>query len=301
MDVMNLHSVKRQSITEIAVKRYGFYENKKKSTKKYPVLENGREEIFVKLGNAGFEVFATRNNHQVTGTIIDFVMNQENCDFKKAVKIIKMFFSVADNHNPKVRDLIPISSPTVELIDYVKINRSIERYGLCMASPYLFTRGITQETLRSKRFLGTIRTKDNIIIFPHKNRNGFCGWEARSPIFKGFCKGGVKGLWASNCFKDDEVLVVAEGAIDAISYYELYKPSKTRFMSVGGRPNDDQKVLIKRASKRIKTVITAFDIGKGGDKLRDDIEKIVNCEHKYPTDNMGDYNECLMYKKGLKK
>ena len=73
-------------------------------------------------------------------------------------------------------------------------------------------------------------TKGNA-IFPHYDEEGTCGYEIKNKGFTGFSAGGDKGLWVSRCFAGDESLVIAESAIDALSFHALHKWKTARYVS----------------------------------------------------------------------
>jgi hypothetical protein len=47
----------------------------------------------------------------------------------------------------------------------------------------------------------------------------------------GFAPGGEKGLWGNRISPDDNTLVIAETAIDALSYFALKHPLGARYIS----------------------------------------------------------------------
>ena len=98
--------------------------------------------------------------------------------------------------------------------------------------------------LESPRFAGRIYTdRFYNAIFPHRDRNGICGFEIRNYHFKGFTKAG-KGLWYSNALPEDTTLIVCEGAIDALSYHTLHRPEQARYFSIAGEMNPMQRELL---------------------------------------------------------
>ncbi len=108
-------------------------------------------------------------------------------------------------------------------------------------------------------------------IFPHYNRAGLCGYEIKGPGFTGFAAGGVKGLWLS---RSDPAgvrrLVVAETAIDALSYAALHGRPGTRYASTGGELNPDQPALLAAAVATLPAggeLVLAVDHDAGGDKI----------------------------------
>ena len=69
------------------------------------------------------------------------------------------------------------------------------------------------------------------ILFPHHDANGLCGFETKSWRFTGFARAGSKALWWSKATPADNRLVIAESAIDAISYHQVNPHPKTRYVS----------------------------------------------------------------------
>jgi len=140
-------------------------------------------------------------------------------------------------------------------------------------------RGIPASLLRSARFAGKIKVdfRSNA-IFPHADQDGPCGYEIKNSRFTGFAKGGDKGLWFSAANKADSTLVMAENAIDALSYAALYPDNHTRYASTGGAMNPNQPALIASAVKRMgqgANIILATDNDEAGRVLADRIEALA--------------------------
>jgi len=107
-------------------------------------------------------------------------------------------------------------------------------------------------------------------LFPHFNRDGLCGFEIKNEGFTGFAKGGTKGLWASVPTEADDTLVIAETAIDALSYAVLFGHHRSRFVSTSGQLNNDQPGLLQSAIEKMPQggrVVMALDNDEGGDEL----------------------------------
>ncbi|MCC7389431.1 MAG: DUF3991 and TOPRIM domain-containing protein [Phycisphaerales bacterium] len=105
-------------------------------------------------------------------------------------------------------------------------------------------------------------------IFPHYNRDGLCGWEARNRGFMSFAKGGVKGLWCSVPAPTDRRLVIAESAIDALSHAALFGQAEARYISFSGGLNNEQPALLGQAMEQMppdSTIVAAVDNDDAGD------------------------------------
>jgi hypothetical protein len=146
--------------------------------------------------------------------------------------------------------------------------------------PYLESeRGITSELLASERFADAVRIDGyGNAVFPHFDNEGLCGFELRNYRFQGFASGATKGLWMSRALPDDDKLVVCESAIDAMSYALLHADPRTRYASVGGKPNPIQPELVGSAAARLPLgaeVIAAMDADADGFLLADVVRAAV--------------------------
>ena len=133
--------------------------------------------------------------------------------------------------------------------------------------------------LESQRFTGRVYTdRFHNAIFPHRDRNGVCGFEIRNYQFKGFSKGGQKGLWHSNAFPEDTTMIICEGAIDVLSYHALHNPEHTRYFSIAGEMSPMQRELLAAAMDKLPkggTALIATDNNTGGTRLAASIRDIA--------------------------
>ncbi|WP_374191992.1 DUF3991 and toprim domain-containing protein [Chroococcus sp. FPU101] len=167
---------------------------------------------------------------------------------------------------------------------------------------YLQHRGINRETLESDRFAGTIYTDSrNNVIFPHRDREGVCGYEIRNQQFKGFSESGTKGLWHSQTTREDKRLVICESPIDCLSYYRFFDDDQTRYFATGGTLSENQKDLIRGAFEKIHKqggqIVIATDRDEAGEKLALELAKEApsgsQISREVP-DYQKDWNEALI-------
>jgi len=144
----------------------------------------------------------------------------------------------------------------------------------------------------------------NNIIFPHEDRDGLCGFEIKNKGFTGFSEGGTKGLWFSNIFKSDTRLVIAETAIDALSFHCLNPDPHTRYCSIGGKMNPSQPALITGAVSKMpegSEIIIATDADTAGRMMAGKIEHYVQAAQRdditltraEPPEEGADWNDQL--------
>jgi len=179
---------------------------------------------------------------------------------------------------------------------------------LMSESAYLASRGITKETLTSPRFHGRIyKDARNNVIFPHYH-NGIVGYELKNKGFTGFSPNGQKALWFSNMEKTDHTMIIAESAIDAISYSILHPdPSnQTCYVSIGGQMSPEARKLLHQTVKDFpgQHITLAFDNDPAGQTITQDVQTLLADTGKHITAHLPqnkDFNDDLKQKLGLDK
>lgn len=150
-------------------------------------------------------------------------------------------------------------------------------------------RGIPAALLASRRFAGRVRLDGRgNALFPHWNVDDsggkqICGFEKKNDGFTGFASGGTKGLWCSTATDQDKRMVIAETAIDALSYAALFGFEDARFFSIAGQMNPRQPALLNRAIRAMPTggrVVLAVDHDDGGQMIAEYIQPIFDHVHR---------------------
>ena len=116
-------------------------------------------------------------------------------------------------------------------------------------------------------------------------------------------------MWFSHTQAHDRLLVLAESAIDALSYAALFPDAEdqTRYASVSGQLSSKQRCLIRAALERMPQgaeIVTAFDADEMGHRLVHAIREAVEhpCGERArnftlkvhpPTGRGKDWNEVL--------
>ncbi|MBL8252456.1 MAG: DUF3991 and TOPRIM domain-containing protein, partial [Candidatus Competibacter sp.] len=133
--------------------------------------------------------------------------------------------------------------------------------------------------LADPRFAGKIfMDKHGNAVFPHHDRDGLCGFELRNTRFKGFARGGQKGLWYSAHGPGDRCLVIAESAIEALSYHALHRSGDARYFSIAGEMNPAQRQLLQAAFLKLPpaaSIRIATNHDAGGRHLAGEIKAIA--------------------------
>lgn len=215
------------------------------------------------------------------GTIIDFIQNRQQASLGEVRKALRPW--IGENPAPPRRpppegfvgDVEPISKDLARIRAQFAAMRPVQG-----AHPYLEAeRRIPAAVLADPRFAGKIfMDKHGNAVFPHQGRDGLCGFELRNARFKGFARGGQKGLWYSAHGPGDRCLVIAESAIEALSYHALHRSGDARYFSIAGEMNPAQRQLLQAAFLKLPpaaSIRIATNHDAGGRHLAGEIKTIA--------------------------
>lgn len=185
-----------------------------------------------------------------SGSVIDFVLNRSGGSLGDVRKELRPW--LGSGSSPSWRpspdhyaaDVVPTERDLVAVRTAFEQTRPIDG-----GHDYLEReRALPASVLADPVFAGRIHVdaRGNA-IFPHYDLAGLVGFEIKNRGFTGFAKGGEKGLWGSRPTPLDCRLVIAETAIDALSYGALHGVAKHRFVSTAGQLNPEQPELLKAA------------------------------------------------------
>lgn len=259
----------------------GYTADRKASSQNSVVLQDARgDKVVAAKAQDGHWIFFSVRDDQDNGTIIDFVQRRTGASLGEVRKELRPWLGRAPSPAPLAgsashhRDLMPASK------DLVRVRARLEGMSVAATHSYLEgERAIPGTLLQHARFAGRVRIDERgNAIFPHQNENGFCGWEAKNRGFTGFAPGGKKGLWTSAAFDGDNTLVVAESAIDALSFAALWPSQCARYASIAGAMNSGQPKLLRLAAgalPRSSRVLIATDNDEGGDRLTEAVRSAL--------------------------
>ena len=296
---MHNHDYKLLDLAELAIREYGFQKTAK-STQNSPSLKNAKgDHIVIKVQADGAYTFFSPTSDR-KGSIYDFIMWQENCDFQGAAEKIRYLLG-----RQLERSFQATPSPEHKKFD----REAVKKLKVMSYSKYLESRGIHDPLLQHGRFKGPILIDEhNNTVFPHYKGNQIVGYVKKNYKFSGFSEGGEKLIWKSNQFPEDTRLVVCEAAIDALSVATMlaenpkHKESfyHTRFISIDGgmSPAAETALRSEVASMPENSVIeAAFDNDSQGEKYTEKLQAICNeCKRKMSVakpKQKKDWNEVL--------
>lgn len=282
-----LEAFKRLPIN-FAAAAIGYRIDKRKSSKQSAVMvgPNGHKIICSTSRVDGHGVFFSADGN-VSGSIIDLVQHVEGCNLGVVRKILRPLLEQGGlSHQVEFGGDVLQPATT----NYLGVLARFSNFEHVTSShDYLCgKRKIPRDILLHQRFANRIFHDPDrgSAIFPHygspDNSRDRCmtGYVIKNDGLTRFSKDGKKGLWPSNVFPGDRQLVVAEAAIDALSYACLEADiAITRFLSTGGQLNSEQPTLLQSAIEKLLPggeVIAAVDNDDGGDQLAG---KLTQCFH----------------------
>jgi hypothetical protein len=246
-----------------------------------------------------------RQGEEDGGSIIDYYMLTKGLPLRDAIQ-----YTAALIEDPKPLTPKPSITPKPRIKPQEKaehdlsfVQTYIKDYAYPISkSAYLSDRGLSDKTIGSERFEGRIYESKNKrnTIFPHYGKEGVTGYEISNYGYKAFSSHGLKRLWCSRTKDDDDVLVITESAIDALSFYQLHGAMKARYVSTAGRPSDSQLALLKSAAEKISEkggrIICAFDNDAGGYAIYNIIRSHIgqHVEREFPWITGKDWNDIIM-------
>jgi hypothetical protein len=241
--------------------------------------------------------FSVRDDRD-NGSIIDFVQRRGRTTLGELRKELRVWTG-SDRPKVSIEHYVPtLVSPERDRGAVARLFAAARSHA---NSPYLNSRGIRPETLAAPRFRSTFRVDHRgNVLFPHRDGEGLCGFEAKNHRWTSFSPGGRKTLWLSQVAPTDARLVLVESAIDALSHYQLAPTRGTRYGSTGGEFGAEALEVVRTAIADLPAggiVVTAFDADAGGDKLAAEIEAAVpGVAHERERPPLKDWNDVLKKK-----
>lgn len=253
----------------------GYELDRKKSSRSSLVMRhaNGDKIIVSKKGSnwVYFSVHDDRDN----GTIVDFIGKRTSKTLPDIGKELAAWTSGAG-----ALPIYVLPDVQEQVYDPDRIRRALRWMKPATTHPYLIDeRKIPADVLKDPRFAGCIfQDRHGNAVFPHQNGQGVCGLELKNHDKGVFMRGSEKALWLGNINPADTVLILAEGAIDALSHFALFKPLNASYGAVsGGMKGQQFDCLMAVISKmpKLERIILAVDNDKGGEKIASRIESYL--------------------------
>lgn len=290
--------------TDIDLRAYaagrGYAIDKRESWRGSSVMRHASgDKIIIKRDHDGHYVYFSVRDDRDNGSIIDFVQKRGGGSLGAVRQTLRPWLGKAATDIPA----FPALGKTTK--DRFEVEMFFRRMQDAPDHPYLTgERAIPASLLSSERFAGRVRidARGNA-IFPHFDAEGLCGYEIKNKDYTGFAKGGEKGLWFSRTDSGDRTLVIAEGAIDALSHAAIFPAPDARYASLGGQANAKQPSLIMAAASKMpegSTILAAMDSDSNGAKLAELLHQAVQRTNRpdltftlHTPENAKDWNDAL--------
>lgn len=251
----------------------GYEFNRRRSSKSSVVMDHaGGDRIIVAVAPDGHWIYCSIRDTRDSGSVIDFWQRRRGGNLGEVRKALRPFLGGPTPPLPPGSPR-PFPTPTPVERDIIAVRARYEAMVPVEGyHPYLVeARKLPPRLFEEVPFAGRVRADDRgNAVFPHFNGDGLCGYEIKNAGFTGFARGGVKGLWASAPGPQDDTLVIAETAIDALSHAAIKGTRQRRFVSTAGQMNNDQPALLRAAMLKLPKdgrVVLALDNDAGGDEL----------------------------------
>ena len=269
------------NLTEYAA-REGYLLDRRASSRNSVVMRhpNGDKIVIARGEDQHWIYFSVRDDSD-NGSIIDFVQRRRRCTLGDIRRELRPWMGsglggtvARPTLKLYVPEVVPVSKNRAGVIRALAAMRPVQTHRYLEEE-----RAIPRELLANPRFAGRILVdaRSNA-IFLHFDRDGPCGYEIKNHGFTGFAPGGEKGLWMSRVRSTDTALVIAESAIDALSYAALYPDDGARYASFGGAMNPTQPALIQAAVERLPSGVVvriATDSDEEGARFAAIIEAVT--------------------------
>ena len=272
-----LESFKTSIDLRVYAAAQGYSLDQKQSCRGSAVMRHANgDKIIIKLdGRDGHFVYFSVRDDGDNGTIIDFVARRMQLTLGAIRKELRPWLQ------PSSRPL-PAFTPMVKTAkDRGRVEAEFAKTTVALRQPYLVEqRGIPASLLESPRFIGQVRVDQRgNVAFPHFDETGISGMELRNFRHKGFSPGGVKALWSSNVFPEDNYLLLCESGIECLSHAVLFPDERTRYVSVAGKLNASvQPELIRVAAARMPVgskIVAAMNADAAGRDLGAAVKQAV--------------------------
>ncbi len=280
----------------------GYALDKKKSTKSSIVMRHGNgDKVIISRKGKNWVYFSVHDDAD-NGTIVDFIQKRA----PKSIGEIGQELQTWLGGGAVLPDPCTYTQGVEEhKPDRPRVLAVFRNAKPVAAHPYLVNeRKIPAALLSSSRFKGRIfNDRYGNAMFPHRDAEGICGLELKNTDKGMQVRGGIKGLWTSNIFANDKTLVIAEVAIDALSYAAIFMKPDTAYAAVSGAMGPQQYPILTQLVRKIKnleTIILATDNDEGGDSIAEKLEAYLREQgftgeiRRHSPEGMGDdWNEVL--------
>jgi hypothetical protein len=265
------------NLTSFAASR-GYRLDRRESSRNCVVMRHPTtdDKIIVSRGERDLHwIYFSVRDARDSGTIVDFVQRRDRGTLGDVRRVLGPWIG---SDPPRVAPELYRHSIEPRRADRAMVERVFAEARSVSESAYLNSRGIRPATLSSARFAGTFREdRRHNILFPHRDAEGFAGFESKNHGWTSFSSGGVRSLWRSNSIAGDTQFVLVESAIDALSFDQVHGGLPASYASTAGTLSDHQRVVLRKMLDDLPaatTIVLAFDRDAAGERLADEVRAL---------------------------
>jgi hypothetical protein len=275
--VDELERFKREiNFVEVA-ESMGYQLVKINSTKACKVMKSGSDTIVIATdASDGHGIYFSTGDDADNGTVIDFLLRRTRSNLGQIRKELRGWMPGAVRPSPKRKPVAerpeqpqPVERDRAKLLArFAGLTPYIGRY-------LTSTRKVDRAVIDAFRVL---QDGHGNACFPHRDPTGVSGWESKNKGFTGFSEGGNKSLFLAR-LDDAPVtrIVVAEAAIDLLSWSQFKHAQGTVYVSTGGSFSPEQMEQLRAAFARNPgaEIVLAQDGDSGGDRMAAQVRELA--------------------------
>jgi hypothetical protein len=292
-----LEQFKREINLAVVAVEYGYALDRRESSRASLVMrrETDGDKIVVATALDGHGVYFSVRDEQDHGSVIDFIMQRDNVKLGAARQILRSWLP-GSSLFPTARRPSTIRKPAPIPRDQAGIIVRWQRMESYRRG-YLEERGILPATVAAFADHVRIDARGNV-AFRHNDQSGITGWELKNKGFTGFSAGGKKALFGCRIGTEPPAphprLVIAESAIDAMSFYQ-FDPTPGLFLSFAGALSLDQRALMTDVLARYPAaeIFTATDTDPNGETFAELIQSLRPDARRARSPKGKDWNDAL--------
>lgn len=160
--------------------------------------ESDLDKIVIATSEQGHWIYFSVRDPDDHGTVIDFIQRREKKNLGQVRQHLRQWRQNSSSYCPVFTG---VDKPLPSVANQQKVLIKLASMADAPTdSGYLVEkRKISSVILADARFRGAVKIDERQnAIFPHRNRNGICGYGIKNAGFTGFSSGGIKGLWGSS-------------------------------------------------------------------------------------------------------
>jgi hypothetical protein len=310
-----LNSIKRINLAGYLINNYGYQKNKKKSSKKWPVLDHGEGTPKLLIHeDKGIYYYESLSDKQDKGTIVDYMFNRGCKSYAEVVAEVSgkhLFTSIFNPiSNQQQSSDEPVKAPAhQQKCAQDKLDKFPRNYG----KTYLEKRGIEPVTYQG---IQGIKTNTQGAIFGLYTKVDIQGQGQLCSTIQYYLKDGgesgkyfqkdlSRGLSVLKPSGKIKEIVVTESPIDALSHKQLHGAKHTLYLgtcgSIGKEIARSLEAVFLQAKEQSIGVKLGFDQDGPGRDMAQQVAAIaskqgITCQMEWPSIGK-DWNDMLVASK----